>query len=236
VSQGQDARRDSGRLDGADSPGGQQRGGGSCIADGQGSGCQGAGQRDAAPRQPGAKHLAAALQPAPQRPLGPAQLSGGFILSFALQIAEHQRRPVTFGEPLQLLVEDGAGLAQGQRVAVVGSHVDVLEFLVSPGRGGARPQCQVVRNLVKPAAEGGTVADGGGLAGQDEKRGLEDVLGILGLAQDAAARPQHEGAMPPHQRSEGCLVTVCGEAPEQFLVCQAIDVRRRQAPEMSEDI
>ena len=45
--------------------------------------------------------------------------------------------------------------------------------------------------------------DRGRLAGQDEERGLERVLGIMVIAQNGPARRRDHGTMPCHQGREG---------------------------------
>ena len=63
---------------------------------------------------------------------------------------------------------------------------------------------------------------GGGLAGQDEEGGLEGVLRVVEVAQYAPADAQHHRRVPPHQRREGRLVTVTGEAIQQERVGQVV--------------
>src|SRR5262249_46129850 len=55
----------------------------------------------------------------------------------------------------------------------------------------------------------------------DQERRLEDVLGVLLVAEQAPAEREHTGAVPPHHRGEGRLVALGQELPEQFAVRRA---------------
>ena len=74
------------------------------------------------------------------------------------------------------------------------------------GRVGVGPNCYPVSHLVEPASYRLTLADGSSLADKDEEGGLEGVLGILLMIQDAAAYVEDHGSMPPNQHFEGRLV------------------------------
>jgi hypothetical protein len=58
--------------------------------------------------------------------------------------------------------------------------------------------------------------DGCGLASEDEKRGLEGVLGILMVGQDAAAYTPDHRAMPAHKGLEGSFVALFDEATDEL--------------------
>jgi hypothetical protein len=94
--------------------------------------------------------------------------------------------------------------------------------------GSAGPQTKAVGDAVQETWQRGGVADGGGPAGQDEEGGLEDVLGVLLVAQRPPADAPDMGAVPGHQRREGRLVAV-PKALEAFAIG-----RGRAAPPLQE--
>ena len=71
---------------------------------------------------------------------------------------------------------------------------------------------------MQPVAEDGPRSERGGLADQDEERGLEGVLGVGVVAQDAAADAQDHRAVPAHQRGEGRLVAPAEELLQELAV------------------
>ncbi|HZY83624.1 MAG TPA: hypothetical protein VFE78_02225, partial [Gemmataceae bacterium] len=77
-------------------------------------------------------------------------------------------------------------------------------------------ECRVMRDPVQPVRDHSFWHDGRGLASEDEKRGLEGVLGILMVGQDAAAYTPDHRAMPPHKGREGACVPLFDEAAEEF--------------------
>jgi hypothetical protein len=71
-------------------------------------------------------------------------------------------------------------------------------------------------DAVQPVRHQSSWHDGCGLASEDEERGLEGVLGILVVGQDAAAYTPDHRAMPPHKGREGGFVALFDEAAEEF--------------------
>jgi hypothetical protein len=71
-------------------------------------------------------------------------------------------------------------------------------------------------DAVQPVRHHSSWHDGCGLASEDEKRGLEGVLGILMVGQDAAAYTPDHRAMPPHKGREAGVVALFDEAAEEF--------------------
>jgi hypothetical protein len=69
---------------------------------------------------------------------------------------------------------------------------------------------------MEPAGQGAGAAQAGGPADQEQERGLEGVLGGVGIAQDVAADAKHQATMAPEQFRERRLVAVHRIAPEQF--------------------
>ena len=61
------------------------------------------------------------------------------------------------------------------------------------------------RDPVEPVAQQVGIADRSRPPGQDQKHGLEGVLGMLHVAQELAADAQHHRPVPAHQGGEGGL-------------------------------
>jgi hypothetical protein len=74
---------------------------------------------------------------------------------------------------------------------------------------------------VQPAGQRVGLAYRSGLSSEDEEGGLEGVLGVGLVAQDAAADVQDHRAVPPQEGRESRLVPLAEEPPEQFLVAGA---------------
>ena len=60
--------------------------------------------------------------------------------------------------------------------------------------------------------------DGRRLADEDEEGGLEGVLGVMGVAQDATADAQHHRPMPAHECLERILILPANESFQQLAV------------------
>jgi hypothetical protein len=60
--------------------------------------------------------------------------------------------------------------------------------------------------------------EGTGLSGQDEKRGLKRVFGVLGMPEVAPADVKDEPAVAPHQFGKGFLILAVGVALEELSV------------------
>src|SRR5262249_22190230 len=91
-------------------------------------------------------------------------------------------------------------------------------LLAPPGRGPSGRGGPAAPHSVERAGQGLALADRAGLPGQEEEGGLEGVLGILLLAQGAAADAQHHRPVPPQQRLERRLVVPGQEGVEQVTV------------------
>ncbi len=75
-----------------------------------------------------------------------------------------------------------------------------------------------MRDAIKPVGEHRRGSDRSRLAGEDEERGLEGVLGIVVVAEDAPADAQDHRPMPPDDRLERRLIATCDEPFEQIAV------------------
>ena len=68
-------------------------------------------------------------------------------------------------------------------------------------------------------------ASAAGPADQHQERGLEGVVGVVRVAQDAPADAQHHGSVPAHEDGKGGLVMPGQETLEQLAVRQVAAVR-----------
>ncbi len=73
---------------------------------------------------------------------------------------------------------------------------------------------------MKPASQRFTAADGFRAANQDQKGRLKSVFGLLRVAEQTPADAEDHGAVPPHEKSEGVLIAVLHEPPEQLAIAQ----------------
>lgn len=71
---------------------------------------------------------------------------------------------------------------------------------------------------MQPARQRRSAADGSGLAGERQERGLECVLGQLMVAEYAAADSQHHRTMPPDEQLECVAVAVVRKPREEAIV------------------
>jgi hypothetical protein len=94
-----------------------------------------------------------------------------------------------------------------------------LSLLHPPtGRRGPRLAGGQVGDAVQPAAQRLAHRDRSRLAGEHEKGGLEGVLRVLLVAQDAAADTQHHRAVSAQQRLERRRIPCVAKAREQLPV------------------
>jgi hypothetical protein len=73
-------------------------------------------------------------------------------------------------------------------------------------------------DAVKPVPQRGAPADVGGPLGEDEKGGLEGVLGIFAVAQESLAHTQDQGPVAGDQRGEGFFVPASAVQIEKLVV------------------
>ena len=71
------------------------------------------------------------------------------------------------------------------------------------------------RRVVKPAGQNGLAPERPGLARQNDKHGLRDVLRVLRIGRVPQRHGMDEGDVPLHQRGKGFLGTVPGELFQQ---------------------
>jgi hypothetical protein len=144
---------------------------------------QAAATNAAAGPRPRPKECPAFLQAHFERALRNSQISGRFVLGSPFEIAQHQRRPVTLGKPVQLIVQNALRLTPSQIVAH-GLFVspNACLMLETYGQFPMSIEGDAVRNAMQPAAERSSLSNRTSFASQDEKGRLECVLcvGLVG--------------------------------------------------------
>ncbi len=172
-----------------------------------------AGQHDAAAGEGTAELLAGAGQAAAERPGRASEAAGRFVERQALEVAEDDRRAEGIRQAVDLAVQSLGLVAvdqglfgrRGSRLeGGVGHGVPLFVLMLA---GDAGPGLGAVRSAhaIQPGGEPVGVAEGVGLAGQDEEGGLEGVLGEVAVGEELPAEAQDHRAVPGHQRGEGGL-------------------------------
>jgi hypothetical protein len=86
-------------------------------------------------------------------------------------------------------------------------HLCRLPFTLPAQRSlGARPERDALSDAMQPATDRLLLADRGSPADEDEERGLEGVLGVVGVAQHPPADTQDHRAVAAHEGLEGALI------------------------------
>jgi hypothetical protein len=70
---------------------------------------------------------------------------------------------------------------------------------------------------MEPAGQGLAIPDGCPFPSENQKGGLEGILGILMVLEDTAADAHHHGTVPLYKHRKGCLIVKSQEVLEQFL-------------------
>src|SRR5207247_1640808 len=137
----------------------------------------------------------------------PAELPGRVVVAESLEVAQQQRRPLRRRQALELFFQHVLQLAPGgiDEKRFVGRLMQPLDLALAQAAGTDAPR-DAGSDAVEPARDGFLLADGRGLTRQQQKRGLEGVLGVLSLTEDALADAQHHRAVPLQERSEGALL------------------------------
>ncbi|HEV3079955.1 MAG TPA: hypothetical protein VGY66_09255 [Gemmataceae bacterium] len=68
------------------------------------------------------------------------------------------------------------------------------------------------------------------LSREHQKCGLEGILGVLFLDQDAPAHAKHQRSMALHERREGFFVAMLDELPQQVRIAPAAHLRGDNEP------
>jgi hypothetical protein len=156
---------------------------------------------------PHCEHLPRLGQAAGERALGDAQLPGRVLARPAFQLAQDDGSTVAGRQALDFLVEDlPPVLAFGRRGRRLGHDDHLLLTLAAAGQDGPGFEGGPPGHAVQPARHPVARHDARRLAGQDEERRLEAVLGVVGVRQQAPADAHHHRPVAAHQRRERRLV------------------------------
>ncbi len=175
-------------------------------------------------------------QPARQCAFRPAQLPGRFLPRFLLQVAQDDSRPVTGGQALQFLVEQRTQVLPGV-VGPIGSGHGANRCLLHMAAAGGGPGLErgVVSHAVQPVADGPPGQKPRGLADQDQESGLEGVLGVVAVFQDALTDSKDHPSMAAHQCREGTLVVAGQESIQQLSVRAGVVRQQSRTARMVQD-
>jgi hypothetical protein len=120
------------------------------------------------------------------------------------------------------LIEHGLQLASGNLGEWIAWLFDRDLVLARLATGGLSFGCsgETVGHLIQPRTYRIVPAQGPGLPGEDEKGSLGRILGIVNVAQHAAADAKYHGAVPPHERCKSRLIVLLAETVQQLAVRQ----------------
>ena len=131
-----------------------------------------------------------ARQPALDRADRPAQVPRRLLMGAALEVAEHHRRAVPLGQPLDLLVEEPLQLdVATRRVSRVPAFGRVLFEATAGGRRSPGARRGPKGHLMQPGAERVAHPEPARLLHQDQEGRLERVLGVVRVGQRRRGRP-----------------------------------------------
>ncbi len=190
-----------------------------------------------APDQAVTKHRLGPSQPARKCSLGNAQPARSLVTRKPLKLAEQDDQPERFRQSGELRIEDRPQLACGivaLGVNVIG-HGDALLPCPPPCRAAACVLGGAEGHSVEPARQRLAAPDGGRLTSQDQKRCLEGIFRVVGVAQEPPANSHDHRAMPLNQHGErlfGGLIAAGDEPVKQLAVAQV--ARNAKAKERSQ--
>ncbi len=153
-------------------------------------------------------------------------MTRGLFVGAAFEIAKDDRRPVAFGEAVDLLVEEPLELDVMLDAGRLRRHCGVAFEPPVPGGGRPRTAGGAVGDLVQPGADRIAHPEAARPLHQDQKRGLEGVLGVVRVGQHALADPHHHRTVPLDQDGEsqlGGLAAVGREPLQELAVGQLPD-------------
>ncbi len=121
------------------------------------------------------------------------------------EVAENDRDPVALGKAVDLLVEHALDIGADSFVALVAScgelcHMSLMSAPPGCGRAGAGRRAK--GHLMEPRTEGIVNPEVAGLLDQDEERGLEGVLRVVGVDKLGTANAQNHRAVALDDRLE----------------------------------
>ncbi len=182
-------------------------------------------ERRAGARQPGRQHRPGPRQPTRDRADGPAELLGRLPVGLPLQLAEDDGHAVLLRQAghlpiqprkqlLRVLVRDRFGFG----------HLPGRTFPHPPLRPGCfRVHGRLECHPVEPVAELLPRHDRSRLPGEDQKRCLERVFGVVVIPKDAAADAPDERPISLDNRLEGRGVTSFHDTIQQLPVREHSD-------------
>jgi hypothetical protein len=137
-----------------------------------------------------------------------------------LKAAHDNRRAECIRQTLKFLVENPLQFSPCRLASTfVWCHLYRSVFMLSFTCGRSLYlQGAAVRRTMQPICDGMSFAYGVSLEGQGQECGLECVLTILFVTQNALADGPYESAMAPHQARKGRIVTNGGESSEEVVV------------------
>jgi hypothetical protein len=170
--------------------------------------------------------------------VGHPQALGGLLIAEAAQVAQDDRGPKPLRQSAHLRVEQGdlLGRQAAWGAAPLGRGSPPL-MPAAPGIALACAGGDVAGNAEQPRAQRVGPANRPGLAGQDHKRRLEGVLGVVGVAQHGAAGGPHEGPVAADDDLEGRggAGAACGEEAQQLPVRPRRQWRGKAAAQVVKD-
>jgi hypothetical protein len=181
---------------------------------------------DTAPRQSPAQQVSPTGQAAADGAQRAAQLHRRLLLRQALPVAEHHRGAVLLGQPPHFLLHDRAEFAAVDLVGIgrLDGFDDAGRRTFLDGPTARRPDPDAGRrpagDAVEPAPHRIQPADRARPAHQDQERGLEGVVGVVGVAEPVAADAQDHRPVAQHQHLERGRVAMVDEPFEQLPVGQ----------------
>jgi hypothetical protein len=180
------------------------------------------GQREPATDQSPAKPFASSRQPALHRPDGAMEVTRRLLVGTALDVAQHDRHPEAVGEAVDLRVDHGGELIAAELVPVRIPHRNRPPLGRPPPTGRhAGADRGAAGDPMEPRTERVAHPERAGLPHQDQKGGLEGVLGVVVVAEDRAADPPDHRPVPLDQGREGRLGRLAaagGESLQQLTV------------------
>ena len=160
------------------------------------------------PDQPVAQPLAPSKPPALDRshrtPHPPRRLLAGV----SLKVAKHDRHTITLGKPVDLLVEHPLELGTSFNLVTVDCrrHFRGTSFVPAPSRSRrARARRRAKGHLVQPGTERIPHPESAGLLHQNQERGLESILRVVGVNKLRPADAQNHRAVTLDQGRESEL-------------------------------
>jgi hypothetical protein len=165
-------------------------------------------------------------------------LCGGLSIGLSFEIAKHERQRIFLGQSLDFLAQHGLQFFERQVSGIgFGRHLTRLSFGLCP-ESRLRPELasRAMRHAVQPARQSCRIAESRSFTDQTKEGGLERVLRVVGVAQDAATNAQNEWTVSLDEQRK-CGIFLVSKKPgkklhiaeqAQFLSSCARGVRRQR--------